>query len=432
MRVPDISPAAAAPPHLCINVISWNVTNMRSAARIANIISEATSWSNDPIILLNSTGCPPSILKAVINQQLPGYTTSACFDKNTSRSGGTAILLPPHLGCRAHPCTHFGGLLTLQTLNTTPPTLIGSIYWPPTVSQAHTPLQKLNMLNFLRHKLAQALAHHHHIILGGDFNSWPSPLDVSNERPTHSQAHGALHHLMEVLSLNDSFRILHPTAQEFTFPAHLRQDQSQSRLDYIFVSSSLLPCTTNASIIPHLGELSDHCPISVTIHNPTLTDTSALQAQQLALRSATRQVIDYNSITSKQWEAYASELSDTLDTSLNSPDLLWVHYHKQIKLAARHHLPWRRSSAAPKLKKSPTPRLDRAIKAFRKSVLHRSDTTDLALARSILFRLPLALRHLYSENSETPQTCTVVALIRQQPLTSVSRRDCSTLLKFLY
>ena len=205
MRVSHISPPAGPPLHHCINIVSWNVTNMRSAARIANIVTESTSWSNNPIILLNSTGCPPSILKAIINQQLPGYTTSACFDKTTPRSGGTAILLPPHLGCRAHPCIHFGGLLTLQLVNTTPPTLIGSLYWPPAGSQAHTPQQKIHMLNFLRQKLAQALAHHHHIILGGEFNSWPSLLDVSNERPSQLPAQLALHHLMKTRSLNDSF-----------------------------------------------------------------------------------------------------------------------------------------------------------------------------------------------------------------------------------
>lgn len=59
------------------------------------------------------------------------------------------------------------------------------------------------------------------------------------------------------MKLFDLWRILHPSERDYTFfsPVH----KTHSRLDYIFVSQSLLDTTPTISIKPKIW--SDHSPV---------------------------------------------------------------------------------------------------------------------------------------------------------------------------
>ena len=405
---------------------------MTTAPRISNIITEASHFTIPPIILLNSTGCSPSFIKSITQQQLPGYTCTGCYDHTLHRSGGTAILLPPHIGCRAQPSEHFGGLATFQTISTTPLTLLVAIYWPPAASITHTAQKKQYLLNFLRQKLTHALVNHHNVVLGGDLNTWHTHLDTSNNRPSQSTAQDSIQTLLHNMSLQDTFRILHPDCRSYTFPTDATQNNSFVPLDYIFVSSSLLPCIATASILPSPGNLSDHHPTFISIQCPTLADKSSLRLQHVAQNKATRTLIDYKGTSTQQWERYAAEIQDRLCSTSTSPDDLWSHFSETINAAARHHLPWRKSSCTTKVKKSLTPRLDLLIKKYRKSQLIQLPTIPLHTATTILSTLPSNLKSLYFSASNTPSSCTVAAHFKHTSPTHITHKDATNFLRFLY
>ena len=375
---------------LSSTIITWNIGVARTPSRLSSVINELTAQTEQPILLLTSTGCPPSIFQAITRQLLPTYSCKATHNPTSHRSGGTAILLPPSLKCRATPPTHFGGLVTLQTISTNPPTLIVCLYWPPSCSQSCTPLMRVQTIDFLRHHLTAAIAAQHHVIIGGDFNDQNSYFDASNVRHSHPPTHIARMELMHTLHLHDTFRCLHPTAREYTFPSNNRPQMASSRLDYIFVTGSLLPCITSATIPHLLGDLSDHHPASITLNCPTMTDKTALREQEIALSKSARMIIDYDKITSKHWQLFASEVHTHLQyDQTHSSNTAWKKYSKIIMDAAKHQLTWRKTNTSPKPKKTPTPKLDRVIKNFRQSSIFRNESTPSHQAKHKICSFPL-------------------------------------------
>lgn len=101
------------------------------------------------------------------------------------------------------------------------------------------------------------------MILGGDLNAALIPrLDTSMGKSSISPASlTKIRTLLSDLSLVDVWRILHPTTKDFTyyFPAH----SNYSRLDYMFISQSLLDFSPTASI--GLTLWSDHAPIHMSL-----------------------------------------------------------------------------------------------------------------------------------------------------------------------
>lgn len=105
------------------------------------------------------------------------------------------------------------------------------------------------------------------LIVGGDFNVTLNPsLDTSNG--LSSITYRALHVIKTQFSellLHDTWRTLHPKVKDFTFFSS--PHSKYSRLDYLFISQNNLSSLTKATIEPMV--LSDHNPITMTLHIPT-------------------------------------------------------------------------------------------------------------------------------------------------------------------
>lgn len=101
------------------------------------------------------------------------------------------------------------------------------------------------------------------MFLGGDLNAALIPcLDTSTGKSSLSPTSlTKMRTLLSELSLVDMWRVLHPTAKDYTYysPAH----SSYSRLDYIFISQSLLDYKPDTSIGPTLW--SGHAPIHLSL-----------------------------------------------------------------------------------------------------------------------------------------------------------------------
>lgn len=107
----------------------------------------------------------------------------------------------------------------------------------------------------------------HHLILGGDFNCALSPvLDRSSPRkvPASKSAH-LIQHFLKTYGIADMWRFCNPTTRSYSFfsPVH----NSYSQIDYFFVDTNLFSSVTECDYEAII--LSDHSPLTLTIHIPT-------------------------------------------------------------------------------------------------------------------------------------------------------------------
>ncbi len=123
---------------------------------------------------------------------------------------------------------------------------------------------------FLR--FLKSLEAHKPVIICGDFNAAHTPLDLArpkdNERNagfTDEERQG----IKNLISAGfiDTFRYFYPSNQRYTWWSHWAHSRERNigwRIDYFFISQSLLPHLKAANIHEHiLG--SDHCPVSIEL-----------------------------------------------------------------------------------------------------------------------------------------------------------------------
>ena len=102
-------------------------------------------------------------------------------------------------------------------------------------------------------------------IIGGDFNSTINPnVDQSTPRLNPSRKSARLMELCNDLELFDVWRVLNPRTRDYTFFS--RPHKVFSRIDFFFTSRMIVD-RSKACIIG-TQTLSDHCPVSLTVHPP--------------------------------------------------------------------------------------------------------------------------------------------------------------------
>ena len=92
-------------------------------------------------------------------------------------------------------------------------------------------------------------------IVGGDFNCILKPIDVENGTGFNQKKCPQLVDLVNIKSLRDVFRHLHPNRKEYTF---FRTSCAPSRLDRFYLSQELLQ---RVNSVQHVASLSDHCGV---------------------------------------------------------------------------------------------------------------------------------------------------------------------------
>lgn len=110
------------------------------------------------------------------------------------------------------------------------------------------------------------------VVMCGDFNAAYAEIDLARPAANHHNAgftdeerRGVANLL--TAGLVDTFRALHPKAQRYTWWSHWGQARANNvgwRIDYFFVSKSLMPKVKSAEIYENVTG-SDHCPISIEL-----------------------------------------------------------------------------------------------------------------------------------------------------------------------
>ncbi len=100
------------------------------------------------------------------------------------------------------------------------------------------------------------------LVVGGDFNAVINPaLDKSQSDTTANPSSKLLNKFITELNLIDPWRIQNTKAKDFTFFSN--RHKSFSRIDYIFLSPSLISSNSSIAILPIL--LSDHAAVLCSV-----------------------------------------------------------------------------------------------------------------------------------------------------------------------
>lgn len=263
-----------------MKLYSWNVNGLRAVLR-KGALNDFMSASHPDILCLQETKAKPGqaeidypeYLELWNSAERSGYSGTAVFTKFqplNSRNGFPDAIINQYDWQN----DHYGSPLDegrIQTIEYAPFYLV-NVYVP----NSKRDLSRLS----LREKLwdpalltyLKALETNKPVVICGDFNAAHTPLDLArpkdNERNagfTEEERQG----VKNLLSAGfvDTFRYFYPSVQRYSWWshwAHARERNIGWRIDYFFISESLLPHLKSADIHEQFMG-SDHCPVSIDL-----------------------------------------------------------------------------------------------------------------------------------------------------------------------
>ncbi len=263
-----------------LKIFSWNVNGLRAGLKKGTFLDFIATHTPD-ILCLQETKAK----RGQVEIDLPDYTEYWHSAKRAGYSGTAIFTKLPTLSnqdnfnfCPQESTDfiqdQYGDLLCegrLQTLE------FKNFY----LVNVYTPNSKRDLSRLsLREKIwdpailhyLQQLEKNKPIIICGDFNAAHTEIDLARPKNNIHNAGFTKEERQGIQNLIDAgfidtFRTLHPDAQRYTWWSHLghaRENNVGWRIDYFFISKSLLPHLRDAEIYEQIPG-SDHCPVSIEL-----------------------------------------------------------------------------------------------------------------------------------------------------------------------
>ncbi len=254
-----------------MKITSWNVNGLRAVAK-KELLYPMLMEVRPDILLLQETKCTVDQLPETV-RNIPSY--HSFFNSSQARAGYSGVAIytkeePKEVqyGMNIPEFDQEGRIITGFYKNLT----IISCYFP---NGGQGPERLAHKMAFYDVFLAYVgeLQKKNPVVWGGDVNTAHTALDLARPKE-NAENTGFLP--MERAWLDkvvaegwvDSFRALHPeTAGAYTYwdmKTRARERNVGWRIDYLFLSPSLLPSLKSATIEKDM-QGSDHCPISIEI-----------------------------------------------------------------------------------------------------------------------------------------------------------------------
>ncbi len=263
-----------------MRIYSWNVNGLRAGLRRGTFQTFVDSEYPDIFCLQETKAKPgqaevdlPEYTELWNSAERPGYSGTAIFSRipplNESNGFSTNVQKKfPWSNC-AH-----GNPLTEGRIQTAeyPRFYLINVYVPnskPDLSRlpVREKIWDPALLQYLK-ELEQKKP----VVVCGDFNAAHTEIDLARPKQNTHNAGFTTEERRGITNLLaaefvDTFRILHPDTQRYTWWSHWGHARANNvgwRIDYFFISKSLLPYLKTAEIYEKiLG--SDHCPISIEL-----------------------------------------------------------------------------------------------------------------------------------------------------------------------
>ena len=258
-----------------LKIFSWNVNGLRAVIRKGALQEFVDKYQPD-ILCLQETKAKqgqaeidlPEYEELWNSAERPGYAGTAIFSKIKPLSVRNDLPTEKEFADGfGDPLTE-GRVLTAEFEHF----FLGDVYNPNYKNE----LERLGLRDkkwdpeFLRY--LKELEKTKPVVVCGDFNAAHEEIDIARPKTNHHSAgftdeeRQGITNLINA-ELIDSFRYLHPNDVRYTWWSHwghARENNVGWRIDYFFVSKSLLPKLKSAEIYEEvLG--SDHCPVSIEL-----------------------------------------------------------------------------------------------------------------------------------------------------------------------
>ena len=258
-----------------MKIYSWNVNGLRAVLR-KGALQEFIAQEQPDILCLQETKAKPGQAEVDLPEyeelwnsaERPGYAGTAIFTKRKPLS------VRYDLPCEIEMADEYGDPLTEGRVLTAEfeDFYLVNVYTP----NSKTGLERLKLrhkkwdVEFL--KYLKSLEVVKPVVVCGDFNAAHEEIDIARPKTNHHSAgftdeeRQGITNLVSA-GLVDTFRFLHPEAVRYTWWSHWGQARANNvgwRIDYFFVSASLMPKVAGAEIYENVMG-SDHCPVGIEL-----------------------------------------------------------------------------------------------------------------------------------------------------------------------
>lgn len=275
-----------------MKIYSWNVNGLRSVVKKGALESFINDEQPDILCIQETKAKPgqaeidfPEYLELWNSAERPGYSGTAIFTKlqpqNVYNNFSEDLTISYNWQDDKYGSPLNEGRVEVAEFQ---PFYLVNVYTP----NSKRDLSRLKLREdlwdpaFLR--FLKNLEQTKPVIVCGDFNAAHTPLDLArpkdNERSagfTDEERQG----IKNLLSAGfiDTFRYFYPSIQRYTWWSHWSKCRERNigwRIDYFFISPSLLPYLKSAEIHEHIMG-SDHCPVSIELDFSAQTSQAAAQ-----------------------------------------------------------------------------------------------------------------------------------------------------------
>lgn len=263
-----------------MKIYSWNVNGLRAGLKKGTFLEFINSEQPDILCLQETKTKPdqaevdlPEYLELWNSAERPGYSGTAIFTKLQPQNHLTVF--DSEL-TNAYPWAndrHGNPLLEgrFQVVEF-PQFYLVNVYVPNSKRDLSRLSLRENLWDPALLRQLKLLERTKPVVICGDFNAAHTPLDLARPKDNEKNAGFTKEERQGIENLLsagfiDTFRYFSPHDQRYTWWSHWSHARERNigwRIDYFFISESLLPYLKSAEIYEKvLG--SDHCPVSINL-----------------------------------------------------------------------------------------------------------------------------------------------------------------------
>ena len=263
-----------------MKIYSWNVNGLRSVLKKGTLNQLITEASPDILCLQETKAKPgqaevdyPEYLELWNSAERAGYSGTAIFSKFppiSTLNNFTDEIAESYLWQE----DRYGSPLNegrIQTLEFAPFYLV-NVYTPNSKRDLSRLGLRENLWDPAFLRFLKTLEAHKPVVVCGDFNAAHTPLDLARPKDNENNAGFTAEERQGIKNLIsagfiDTFRYFYPSLQQYTWWSNWSKCRERNigwRIDYFFISESLLPKLKSAKIHNQIMG-SDHCPISIEL-----------------------------------------------------------------------------------------------------------------------------------------------------------------------
>ena len=256
-------------------LFSWNVNGLRAVINKEAFLPFVAANQPDLLCLQEIKARPDQVLLDLPEYQeawnpaaRPGYSGTAIFSKTSPKS------LSSDFGAFNIPPDGYGDLMSEGRIQTAefPEFYLVNVYVPNSKADLSRLSLREQFWDPTLLKYLKSLETKKPVVICGDFNAAHTEIDLARPKTNHKNAgftDQERQGITNLLAANfiDTFRHLNPKSQRYTWWSHRSNARANNvgwRIDYFFISKSLLPQLKSAEIYEQITG-SDHCPISIEL-----------------------------------------------------------------------------------------------------------------------------------------------------------------------